>query len=219
MSAAAALLVLTIGVADPATCAAPPASSRALAAIDARERLGWIDRTLQAEAARARRWTLGWSIGIGAAGLISLAPAPFVSADSRVDWIAGGVTAAIGVIPFLVAPLAVSRDAPRLRASLEAAQPLDDDRRLCLLLADAEQKLEKDAANQRSMRGWWSHAGNVLFNLGVTAVLGFGYHHWASGIINGAAGIAVGEVVIFTQPNALTDDWNAYRRADLARGQ
>src|SRR2546421_1325448 len=138
---AATVLVLTIGVASPATCAAPPASQPALAAIDARARLGWIDRRLQSEAVRARRWTLGWSIGIGSAGVISLIPAPFVSADSRVDWIAGGVTAAIGVIPFLLAPLSVGRDAPRLHASLEAA-PLDDDQRVCLLLADAEKKLE-----------------------------------------------------------------------------
>jgi hypothetical protein len=164
-------------------------------------------------AGQGRVWTWGWGLGIGAAGVGSLAAVPFVSAGDRVDWYAGAVSAAIGVVPFLLSPLSVVHDAPRLHASL--LSPPDDDARVCLLLADAERTLAADAANQRWQQGWWIHAGNVAFNTGVMLFLGLGYHHWTSGIINGAAGAAVGEAIIFTQPTGTIDDLAAYQRANL----
>ena len=42
--------------------------------------------------------------------------------------------------------------------------------------------------------------------------LGLGFHHWTSGIINGAAGAVVGEAIIFTQPTATIDDLAEYPR-------
>jgi hypothetical protein len=41
-------------------------------------------------------------------------------------------------------------------------------------------------------------------------------HHWTSGIINGAAGLVVGEALILTQPTRTIDDLRAYRAGDLA---
>jgi hypothetical protein len=204
------------------TCPAPAGAQPGLIAIDGRERLRWIDDHLDHEAARARWWGRGWAIGIGAAGLGSLAPVPFVAAGDRVDWYTGAVSAAIGVVPFLVSPLEVTRDAPALRASIGTmlettidASPRGDDARVCALLADAERKLLADAADERWQQGWWIHAGNVAFNTGVLLFLGLGYQHWTSGLINGISGVAVGEAIILTQPTGARDDASAYGRADL----
>ena len=217
-----AACVLAAGVtpaaaATAATCAAPAGADPAVAAVDGRARLLWIDGRLSREASEARLWTDAWAIGIGAAGLGSLAAVPFVPAPERVDWYTSAATAAIGVVPFVVSPLSVMRDAPRLHAAVAAA-PAADDARVCAMLADAEHELTADAADERWQRGWWIHAGNVAFNTAVLLFLGVGYHHWASGVINGVSGAVVGEAIIFTQPAGAIDDEAAYRRGDMSEG-
>jgi hypothetical protein len=212
---AAATFVAPVTWARATTCAARRGSDPRVGEIDARDRLRWIDRRLSQEASKARRWAWAWAIGIGAGGVGSLAPVPFVAASDRIDWYTGAVTAAIGVVPFLVSPLAVTRDAPKLRAAV-ATTPWDDDARVCALLVDAERKLAADAADEHWQRGWWIHAGNIVFNTGVLLFLGLGYRHWTSGIINGLAGAVVGETIILTAPTGAIDDLAAYNRDDLS---
>lgn len=205
-----------------ATVAVP--SSPAIAgpcAADARPRLAWIDARLDRTAHHARLWQWGWGLGIGASGVASLAAAPFVAPSDRVDWYTGAATAAIGVVPFILSPLSVTVDAPRLRAAVAALPPppapgdAGDDAAGCALLDQAERLLIANARNQRDQQRWFIHAGNIVFNTGVMLFLGLGYHHWTSGIINGAAGAAVGEAIIFTQPTATIDDLAAYQRGQV----
>jgi len=207
------------GRARAATCPAPRGVDARvgarLATIDGRDRLSWIDHRLGDEAAKGRLWARAWTIGIGAGGLGSLAAVPFVAAEDRVDWYTGAASAAIGVIPFMLSPMAVTRDAPKLHAAITAA-PLDDDARVCALLVDAEGKLAAGAADARWQQGWWIHAGNIAFNTGVLLFLGLGYHHWTSGIINGVAGAAVGEAIILTQPTGIIGDLGTYNRGELS---
>ena len=140
---------------------------------------------------------------------------PFVAAKDRVDWYVSAATAAVGVVPLLAVPLEVhARRAEAARG--HRGGPLDDDARVCALLADAEGKLAADAADERWQRGWWMHAGNLAFNTGVLLFLGLGYHHWSSGLINGLAGAAVGEALLFTQPTGAIDAAATYRRGALA---
>ena len=181
-----------------------------------RARLLWIDRPLGAGGGEGP--VLGRRLGRSAsARLASAAWRPCHSWRRRtaIDWYTSAATAAIGVMPLLVSPLAVTRDAPKLRAAVAAA-PLDDEARVCALLVDAEGKLAADAADERWQQGWWIHAGNIAFNTGVLLFLGLGYHHWTSGIINGVAGAAVGEAIILTQPTGAIDDLGAYNRGDLS---
>jgi len=65
---------------------------------------------------------------------------PFVAPSNRVDWYTGAVSAAVGVVPFVISPLAVTRDAPKVSAAV-AATPLDDEARVCATLVDAEGRL------------------------------------------------------------------------------
>jgi hypothetical protein len=197
-------------VARAATC--PAHGDRGpIAAPEARERLFLITRQLEEESRRGHVWAYGWGVGIGAAGVASLAVVPFVPPSQRVDWYTSAATAAIGVVPFIVAPLKVTRTGPALSAAIAAA-PLDDDARVCALVADAEHTLAEAAANERVQRSWWLHAGNLAFNTGVFLFLGLGFHHWSAGAVNGLAGAAVGEAIIFSQPTGAIDAEASYAR-------
>ena len=187
-----------------------------LGGIEAEARLAWIDEHLARTAARARWWTWAWGLGIGGSGVASLAVVPSVERSARVDWYTSAGSAAIGVVPLVVAPLKVVRDARELHAGLAAHAPgAPPALEVCPLLADAEARLVRDAADQRDQQRWWFHAGNLAFNTGVALFLGLGFHHWTSGIINGVAGAAVGEALILTQPTGTIDDLGAYRAGQL----
>jgi hypothetical protein len=59
------------------------------------------------------------------------------------------------------------------------------------------------------------HVGNVAFNAGIAVVFG-AFGHWGAGAVSGAAGAAVGEVLIYTHPIDSIDDLARYRRGDLS---
>jgi hypothetical protein len=184
--------------------------SAALAGIDPELRLRFIDEHLARTAYRAQVWTWGWGIGIGVATVANLVPLLFVAPEDRVDWYVGAGTTIVGVVPLLIAPLAVVGDARELRLHLDARSATDD---VCALLADAERKLVRDAKNQADGQRWWLHVGNVLLNTGVGLFLGIGYHHWLAGAFNAVVGSAVGEAIILSQPTSTIGDLETYRAA------
>ena len=195
-------------------CRTPEGAAAALAATDGRLRLEWIDQRLSHEAHRMSRWNYGWAIGIGASGIGTLIAVPFVDPDDRVDYYTGATLAAIGVLPFLLAPPDVIQDGRELHAKLRDFPPRSD-AAVCEMLGDAERRLVEDARNERLLSGWWSHAANLAINTGAFLFLGLGYHHWLTGAINGGAGFVIGEAVIFTQPTGTIDDLARYQRGDL----
>jgi hypothetical protein len=195
-------------------CQAPPHAAPALAATDGRARLEWIDQHLAREAHRMSWWNYGWALGIGASGLGTLVAVPFVAPENRVDYYTGAVMAGAGVIPFLVAPPNVIHDSRQLHDLLQTFPPKTDDQ-VCALLSDAESRLVRDARNEHLLSGWWSHAANVAINAAGFLFLGFGYHHWLSGALNGGIGFVIGEAVIFTQPRGSMDALARYQLGDL----
>jgi hypothetical protein len=193
-------------------CPAPADASAALEQIAPRARLEWIDLHLAKTARRARTWTWGWGIGIVGATAGNLVPLAFVSPDQRIDWYVGAGTTIVGLVPLLIAPLDVVDDARGLHLAIQAHGAADD---VCPLLADAEARLARDAANQHDGQRWWLHAGNVALNTGVGLFLALGYHHWAAGAFNAVFGSLIGEAIILTQPTGSIDDARAYRAAEL----
>ncbi|HVT07796.1 MAG TPA: hypothetical protein VHO67_10070 [Polyangia bacterium] len=198
------------------SCAPPTGAEPQLGEIDGHARLEWIDHRLAHEAPRMSFWNWGWGIGIGAAGIGTLIAVPFVNPEDRIDYYTGAGAAAIGVLPFVLSPPKVIADSRELHAQLVATPPRSD-ADVCRLLADAEQRLVRDARNEHSTTAWWAHVGNAVFNLGIVLFEGLGFNRWTGGLINGLSGAAVGEAVIFTQPTGTIRDLAAYNRGDLAQ--
>ncbi|HET6284864.1 MAG TPA: hypothetical protein VFH73_28160 [Polyangia bacterium] len=194
------------------TCPAPAGADPALQRVDSRQRLAWIDAHLSETARKARIWTWGWGVGIVAATGANLVPLAFVSADQRIDWYVGAGTTIVGIVPLLIAPLDVIADARALHQEIAQSSAGDD---VCRLLADAEARLVRDAANQTDGQRWWLHVGNVVLNTGVGLFLGLGYHHWGAGALNAGTGIAIGEAIILTQPTGSIGDLRSYRAGAL----
>jgi len=213
---AVALGVAVLGWSAPAgaqvRCPLPDTASSALGGVQPARRLSWISERLTHAEKNARLWTFGWGGGIAAAGVGSLVAVPFVTSESRVDWYTGAVSAGVGVAAFVIAPPAILRDAPALRAEIARASADAD---LCPLLAAAEARLVHDARDEERQGRWYVHVGNLVFNAGLGLFLGLGYHHWGAGAINAVAGAAVGEAIIFTQPTATIDDLGSYLRGAL----
>ena len=73
-------------------------------------------------------------------------------------------------------------------------------------MADAEEKLVRDARNQHASTAWWAHVGNFPFNTGIALFEG-----WASTVGAAASstdsGLVVGEAVIFSQPTQKSTIW------------
>jgi hypothetical protein len=205
-----ALLVAALGSRAQATvrCPVGAGGSPVLAGIDPELRLRFIDQRLTRTAHRAQIWTWGWGIGIGVATVGNVVPLLFVEPEDRIDWYVGAGTTIVGVVPLLIAPLAVIGDQRELRLRLDARTSSDD---VCALLADAEARLVRDAQNQSDGQRWWLHVGNVLLNTGVGLFLALGYHHWLAGAFNAVVGTAIGEAIILTQPTSSIGDLETYR--------
>ena len=195
-------------------CASAIAPAGAVAAIPGELRLTWIDAHLSRTARRAHLWTWGWGVGIAGATVANLAPLPFVRADHRIDWYTGAATTIVGIVPLLIAPLAVIGDGRALHAEIASGSTTD----VCRLLADAELRLARDAKNQADGQRWWLHAGNLVLNVGVGLFLGLGYHHWGAGVFNMVGGSAIGEAIILTQPTGSIEDLRRYRAGALDDG-
>jgi hypothetical protein len=193
-------------------CPPGAGSGASLIEIDPELRLHWIDDRLGRTAHRARLWTWGWGTGIVVATVANLVPLAFVPPNERVDWYTGAATTIVGIVPLVIAPLDVVDDSRALRTRMAARAPDDD---VCLLLADAELKLARDAKNQADGKRWWLHVGNVLLNTGVGLFLGLGYHHWTAGAFNAVVGTAIGEAIILTQPTSSIDDLRTYQSGAL----
>jgi hypothetical protein len=215
-----ALVILLLGLAFSAgdvvaatRCPAGAGGDERLEQQDGQLRLHWIDTHLTRTARTARLWTWSWGTGIVVATIGNLAPLPFVAKENRIDWYVGAGTTIVGIVPLLIAPLDVVKDARALHAQLEAGGRPDN---LCRLLADAETRLVRDAQNQLDGQRWWLHVGNVVLNSGVGLFLVLGYHHYAAGAFNAVVGSAIGEAIILTQPTRTIDDLDRYRRGLVA---
>jgi hypothetical protein len=109
-------------------------------------------------------------------------------------------------------PLEVIADTRWLERRLATAPPGTGE---CQLLAEAEGLLHRDAKGEAFGRSWLFHVGNVVVNVALGLVIAAGFHHWLSGGISSAVGIAVGEAQILTQPTGAVTALARYRRGDL----
>lgn len=210
----AALTVLFAGpaIAGP-PCPAIAGGDAALERQDPEARLAFIRARLAHDAWRGTQWSLGFATSYGLITGASLVGAAFLRDRASVpDLYVGAGSGIVGLGLLAVSPLRVIDDHHALEAAIAAADPTAD---RCELLALAETMLIRDAKNEAFGRGWLIQSGNVLLGVGALLILGLGYQRWGSGVANGLGSIAVGELMILTQPHGLTRDLRNYRAGDL----
>ena len=206
-------MALTVaGSARSQTCPVPVGADPKLAEVDARERVHFLQRELGAQARYATQWQTTWFLARSAvlAGEFGLA---IVSPDAgdRTDAVVTGLFAIVPPIGTLLFGLRVARDGPRFLR----LDHLDTDASRCAYVARGEQFLARDAKNEDENRGWIQHALQIAGSTALFLILGVGFDHWKNAIINGVAGIALGELQILTQPTGLIGAWERYRAGDL----
>jgi hypothetical protein len=171
--------------------------------LDVRARLAFIESRLRDGTVTANLWWYGWTVGYSTLalgqGVVALAT---TSAGLRTDSIVGGVSSALGVIPFFVFPFPARRAARELEPMPEATV---DERRE--KLARAEELLEASAKAETLGRSLLTHAFVGLSAAGIGVILGVGFHRAGSGVLDGVGGIVTGEAQIWTEPTAAIDAW------------
>jgi hypothetical protein len=135
---------------------------------------------LRAEAHNGRVWGYGWAVANGAAAVANGAAIPFFDHDTQIDLAFSAGKGVVGAVSTLVSPV----------THLHVMEDCNE----------VERELARAADAEAFGKSWLSHAGNLLFNVGVALTLGFGWDHWRAAAIDGAIGTVVGEAMIYTQP-------------------
>lgn len=206
----ASMLATSVARAD--ECPVPHGANPKLGQVEAGVRLGTIRHLLVSQADWADRWQTGWFtartvILVGELGLGMISADPGDRTDA---WITSAF-AAVPPIGTLLFGLRVQRDAPRFLRRAD----LDTDASRCAYVALGEQLLARDAENEDENRGWVQHALQIGGSTALFLVLGLGYGHWRNAIVNGLAGIALGEAQILSQPIALVSGYRRYLAGDF----
>jgi hypothetical protein len=161
-----------------------------------------IQQDLDREAFHERLWWNAWmatygglTIGQGVAGGLS------GDHDTRADMGVGAATSFLGVVG-----LGISR-LPEIDAAAKALRAIPSDGEEAGLDRDrAAVILREQAADaEREERSWVAHALNFMVAAGSSLVLWKGFDRGASSAANFGVSLAVGELQIWTQPNALVN--------------
>lgn len=188
-------------------CAQPEgATGTGVSAKSASERLAYIAQLLTQETKASQRYMTVYGtsyLGLAAAQLALIPVMP--EADAPV-WYWGAVNALIGFAAVMLLPPTINEHAPKFAQRVQGVR--DDE--ACALVEEGERLLKVGFEEQSFQRGWLMHTGNALLGVGFALLLGFGYRQWVSGVVNGLVSIAIGELMLWTQPSQLIPGWKAY---------
>lgn len=201
-------LTLGAGSANAETCPIGPGADPSLAAVSADVRLEFLKSELGAQARYAALWQTSWMVVRTAilaeqVGLAMIASSP---GDREAATITS-VFAALPPIGTVLFGLRVAHDGPAF-LRMDGAEP---NLPRCALIARGEELFARSAKNEDDNRGWLQHVLQLGGSAALFAILGFGYGHWRDAIVNGVAGIALGELQILTQPTGLVGGWQRYQ--------
>jgi hypothetical protein len=202
-------VILACGVAraDETPVPVPPE----LSSLDDRqidERLAYLEQHLEDGQLYARAWYDWWTTFYGLGIVVQSVQAGLEDDKSnRVDDILGAVKATGGFVRLLVRPLQAKYGADRIRAMPAVTR----DERL-QRLASAEEQLRINAKEADRRYSWLQHAGNVGVNVAGALIVWQGFDDAETAWTSAGIGIAVGEVMIWSQPWWPSSDWDEYRR-------
>ena len=167
---------------------------------EARRRLAELRNAMDDEAERAITWSSAWVATGAALAFGNFTRAALTrEADDRIDPLVSGVASLFIPAAILARPLRVIADREALR--VEAAADADGD--ACAALARGEARVARSAEDEADKAGALAHGVNVGGNVAIGLLLALVFHHGWAGLLNGAGGIALGEIQIATQPTGL----------------
>jgi hypothetical protein len=189
-------------------CPIPSGAAPRLASMDARDRLAYLHQTLDRQESYAQVWTWGWT-SIGTA----LALGSFILADRAPDHAERDDNIICGAFSFLlpltiqVFRLRVLTDAPKLDALVTGSNGAEP----CLVLARAEELIARDAADEDFNSGVLAHLAAIGVNGVLFAILA-SMGHWKNAVLDGAGGVVISEVQLWTMPTGASRVWDRYRK-------
>jgi hypothetical protein len=183
----------------------------ALGELDARARLRFIRDQLAHDAHYARIWQASW-IGIYGASTTANVVGLALSNNETdyIDWGLGVGSSVVGLLTSAI-PRKVMGD------SLKLAQRIGDSPRgedPCVLVAEAERVLLRDADDEAFNSGWLAHTFAFTFNIGIGVALA-AIGHLQEAFIHGFSGLIVGELTVITAPRGAVNALRHYRLGQL----
>lgn len=182
-----------------------PAGARAEEAALVTARIELLEARIQAQRDHAELWWNGWMAfyTIGAGVQIARATSATTPAERADQWI-GFIKAAGALTRFTLDPYGGIRGLDTAAGGSPESQSAR--------LARDERILEHNANRTQAFGPWYAHLANFAINGTGTIIVGAGFDDWKQGLISGAVGFGVGEVVLLTSPWEADDDLSDYRK-------
>jgi len=183
-------------------------SERALSDRDLNERLAYLEEHLEARRTYSAAWWYGWTAFYGLGVVVEATQAGFADKDGeRAQLIVSSVKAVGGVVNPLREPLRAADGADEVQAMPSATR---EDR--LQQLERAEEGLRENASEAERRYSWKRHLGNLAVNSAGALIVWQGFDAPVRAWRAAGIGIAVGELMILTQPWWPKSDWEEYRR-------
>jgi hypothetical protein len=188
----------------------------AIKAGDISRQIDWIQASLDAGGASAKRWQYGWSTAYGGLTYLYAVQADSLDEDdqthARYDAVVNSAGAFVGLVGTLAFPLKTSAAAETLRA-MPASTPAQRQAKL----RQAETLLRESAEREALGRSWQAHAfGAAVGALAGAAVASDGGRS-EDGLLMFATNLLVSELQIFTTPTRATKAWRRYQLGDAGK--
>jgi hypothetical protein len=147
---------------------------------------------------------MGWGLTWATVTFAQAAAATEAKGSDKTDFWIGAASSSLGLIPTWIAPPPMTTE----------TLPTPDGS--CESLKNFEALLNSYSDTDHLNSSWKSHISNVAVNVAVGLVLGLGYQHWSAAAISVAAGIPIGELMVFTYPGSAEKFRERYIRGDIS---
>ncbi|MGD9186669.1 MAG: hypothetical protein PVI89_00565 [Desulfobacteraceae bacterium] len=193
------------------TPAAADAPNDTLTDTDISRRIDWIQSSLDAGGASAKRWQYGWSTAYGGLTYLyagqSLVLDDDDQSDDRYDALVNSAGSLIGLVGTLAFPMKTHIAAESLKRMPEVTQAQKEAK-----LQQAETLLRQSAEREAQGRCWQAHAFGALVSALAGVAVASDDGRSEDGLIMFATNLLVSEIQIFTTPTRATTDWKRYRQ-------
>jgi hypothetical protein len=178
---------------------------------DMARQIRWIQSSLDAGGASAKRWQYGWSTVYGGLTYLYAGQALVLDdddqANDRYDALVNSTGSLIGLVGTLAFPMKTHSAAEILKNMPESTETEKRAK-----LHQAETLLRQSAEREAQGRSWQAHAFGALVSALAGVAVACDDERSEDGLIMFATNLLVSEIQIFTTPTRATEDWQRYQQ-------